>query len=141
MTTVLARLYRECGSVARLAEKLGQSVYLTRKELAAQKIEVRCGVNRTQPPGPGLPKGIRQQQFAVPGSRMPGREVAVLAMAAEGRTSREIGDAMDLAENTIKTYLRRIMCRLEARDRTHAVVLAIRAGVLDPAGRVPGRRR
>src|SRR5919199_1849666 len=49
---------------------------------------------------------------------------AVLRLAAEGRTNREIAAAVHLAEGTVKQHLASSMAKLGARDRTQAVARA-----------------
>ena len=56
------------------------------------------------------------------------RELQVLALVAEGRSNREIGDALALSPLTIKAHLARIGRKLGSGDRAHMVALAMRAG-------------
>jgi DNA-binding NarL/FixJ family response regulator len=59
------------------------------------------------------------------------RELVVLRMAAQGKSNRIIGEALHLSEDTIKTRMKSILSKLNAKDRTHAVTIAIRRGFLD----------
>jgi DNA-binding CsgD family transcriptional regulator len=56
------------------------------------------------------------------------REVEVLQMVAEGYSNKEIAGHFGLTEHTVKNHLTGIMRKLGARDRAHAVVLALREG-------------
>lgn len=56
------------------------------------------------------------------------RERQVLMHAADGLYDAEIAKALDLSEDTVKQYLKRVYRKLGARNRTQAVVLAIRSG-------------
>lgn len=58
-------------------------------------------------------------------------EVRVLRLAAEGLTNREIGDRLAIAEGTVKNHVKRILVKLDAADRIHAVILGIARGLLD----------
>ncbi|HEX9891844.1 MAG TPA: helix-turn-helix transcriptional regulator [Actinomycetota bacterium] len=58
------------------------------------------------------------------------RQHEVLALVAEGRTTGEIARQLDLSPHTVKNYLERIYERLGARDRTQAVAMALREGIL-----------
>ncbi|MEV1295156.1 helix-turn-helix transcriptional regulator [Pseudonocardia sp. NPDC049635] len=58
------------------------------------------------------------------------REIEVLAQAGAGYTNAAIGRRMHLSEDTIKTHLRKARAKLDAHDRTQAVVQAIASGVL-----------
>ena len=58
------------------------------------------------------------------------REVEVLKLGAEGATSEEIATALYLTEHTVKSHLKRIQGKLGARNRTHAVAVALRSGLI-----------
>ena len=62
--------------------------------------------------------------------RVTDREIQVLECVAAGRHNREIGERLFISEETVKVHLRRIMAKLGARDRTHAVTIANRRGVV-----------
>ena len=59
------------------------------------------------------------------------RERQVLEQAALGLSNREIGDALNIAEQTVKNHLGNAMRKLSLHDRTHAVVIAIGEGLID----------
>jgi DNA-binding NarL/FixJ family response regulator len=59
------------------------------------------------------------------------RELAVLRGVAAGNTNRAVADELFLAEDTIKAHLKKIFSKLSARDRTDAVMIAIRRGIID----------
>ena len=58
------------------------------------------------------------------------REAQVLRLAADGATSEEIAAALHLTEHTVKSHLKRIQGKLGARNRTHAVAVALRSGLI-----------
>jgi two-component system, NarL family, response regulator len=58
------------------------------------------------------------------------REVDVLERVAGGKTNKEIGAELHITEGTVKGHLNAILLKTGARDRTHAVVLALRSGAL-----------
>jgi DNA-binding NarL/FixJ family response regulator len=62
--------------------------------------------------------------------RLSPREIAVLRFAAGGYSNKEIARAMSISDGTVKNYMSEILQKLAARDRTHAVLKAIRAHVL-----------
>lgn len=61
------------------------------------------------------------------------REREVLLHVMEGFSNREIAGQLFVSAETVKTHLANIMSKLGARDRTHAVVLAIRTNQLQVA--------
>jgi len=59
------------------------------------------------------------------------RENDVLLLLVEGLSNREIGARLFLTEGTIKNYVSAIIAKLQANDRTHAVVTALRRGLVE----------
>lgn len=58
------------------------------------------------------------------------RELQVLRLMADGLTNREIGRRFVVSEATVRTHVSRILMKTDCRDRTQAVVLAYRAGLV-----------
>jgi len=58
------------------------------------------------------------------------REIAVLKLMTGGYSNREIARALNLAEGTVKNYVSSILSKLGVRDRTRAVLQAVRSGYL-----------
>jgi DNA-binding NarL/FixJ family response regulator len=59
------------------------------------------------------------------------REVEVLRRIAEGDRNRDIGGRLGIAEDTVKVHVKRIMDKLGAKDRTQAVAIGLRRGVIN----------
>jgi two-component system nitrate/nitrite response regulator NarL len=59
------------------------------------------------------------------------RERAVLSLAAEGLSTREIAARLSVTSATVKTHLQTIYTKLDVPDRTSAVASAIRRGMLE----------
>ncbi len=59
------------------------------------------------------------------------REETILRLLTEGLTNAGIADRLGLSEGTVKNHVSEILAKLHANDRTHAVVLAIKRGLLD----------
>jgi DNA-binding NarL/FixJ family response regulator len=64
------------------------------------------------------------------GRRLTPREREVLEHAALGLSNRQIGAALEIAEQTVKNHLNNAMRKLSLHDRTHAVVFAIGSGLI-----------
>jgi DNA-binding NarL/FixJ family response regulator len=58
------------------------------------------------------------------------RERQVLHLIGEGRSNREIAELLVLAESTAKTHVKRVLAKINARDRAQAVVFAYRSGLV-----------
>ncbi len=59
------------------------------------------------------------------------REIEVLQLIADGFSNAEIGTQIHLSEGTVRNYISAIFGKLQAKDRTQAVVMAIRYGLID----------
>lgn len=58
------------------------------------------------------------------------QETEVLRLVSRGGTNKDIAEAMHVSENTVKTYLRRVMEKLDCHSRTEAAAIAARRGLL-----------
>jgi len=58
------------------------------------------------------------------------REIDVLRCVAEGNRNREIGEVLFISEETVKVHIKHIMEKLGANDRTQAVAIAARRGII-----------
>lgn len=58
------------------------------------------------------------------------REVGVLRCIAQGASNREIGERLKISEDRVKQHIKIILQTLQAKDRTHAVAIAIREGII-----------
>lgn len=67
-----------------------------------------------------LPRGITPQR------------IRVLTLAAQGYTTEQIAYRLNISVSTVNGHFQGVYAALGARDRTHAVVLAIRCGYIDP---------
>jgi len=69
----------------------------------------------------------RRQPLVVP---LSDRELEVLRLLAEGRSNREIGTGLFLAEGTVKNHVTNVLAKLGARDRTQAALRARELGLV-----------
>jgi|SRR5215469_388718 len=59
------------------------------------------------------------------------REIQVLRGVAAGKSNKRIAAELDISEGTVKTHMKSILPKLDASDRTHAVTIALKRGILD----------
>jgi DNA-binding NarL/FixJ family response regulator len=85
------------------------------------------------PPDPSVSvrrlRGPSTEPAAVPLSV---KEVEVVRLLAQGKTNREVGQALMISLSTVKTYVWRVMRKLNASDRTQAAVKAVELGLVHP---------
>jgi DNA-binding NarL/FixJ family response regulator len=60
-----------------------------------------------------------------------GREIEVLRMVGEGCSNKIVADHLKISEDTVKGHMRNILSKLNANDRTHAVMIAVKRGFLE----------
>jgi len=58
------------------------------------------------------------------------REVEVLCLVRDGRRNKQIADELGISENTVNFHIKNAVDKLQANDRTHAVIVAVRRGLI-----------
>ena len=58
------------------------------------------------------------------------REIEVLQLISDGLVNREIGQRLFLSEETVKSHVRHLLAKLQARSRAHAVAIGFRRGLI-----------
>jgi DNA-binding NarL/FixJ family response regulator len=58
------------------------------------------------------------------------REIDVLQLIAAGNANKEIASRLSIAEETVKSHVTNILAKLGANDRTHAVTIALKRGII-----------
>jgi DNA-binding NarL/FixJ family response regulator len=58
------------------------------------------------------------------------RELDVLRLIRDGYRNKQIADQLTISENTVNFHIKNLMDKLQANDRTHAVTIALRRGML-----------
>jgi DNA-binding NarL/FixJ family response regulator len=81
--------------------------------------------------GPQGASGASTRERAV-ADQLTDRERQVLVLIGQGRSNQEIADLLFIAESTAKTHVKRILAKIDARDRAQAVVFAYRSGLVNP---------
>lgn len=64
-------------------------------------------------------------------NRLTDREIGVLQLVAEGNSNKKVGQKLGVTEDAIKAHMKNITAKLSAQDRTHAVTIAIRKGIIE----------
>jgi len=59
------------------------------------------------------------------------REIDVLNLIAAGNANKEIADELSIGEASVKSYVTNILSKLGAKDRTHAVTIGLRRGIIE----------
>jgi DNA-binding NarL/FixJ family response regulator len=59
------------------------------------------------------------------------REIEVLQLVSDGLVNREIGQRLFLSEETVKSHVRHLLAKLQARSRAHAVAVGFRRGLIN----------
>jgi DNA-binding NarL/FixJ family response regulator len=111
------------------AFKAGARAYLMKSELRKELLKtiraVHAGQKRMSPE-----VASELAEHATDGALTP-REIEVLRLVAGGNANKEIGARLSLTEVTIKSHVKNILAKLEANDRTHAVTIALKRGIID----------
>jgi len=58
------------------------------------------------------------------------REMEVLNYAATGNSNRRIAERLSISEETVKAHMKNVLAKLAANDRTHAVTIALKRGII-----------
>ena len=91
------------------------------------KPDSRFVTDRSNSPRQTLSKSTEINMQGIPLST---RELDVLACLARGLTTNQIGKTLFISENTVKTHVRHILEKLEALNRTDAVIKAVQKGLI-----------
>jgi DNA-binding NarL/FixJ family response regulator len=59
------------------------------------------------------------------------REIDVLRQAASGNANKMVADKLEISEETVKAHMKKILSKLGANDRTHAVAIALKRGIIE----------
>jgi DNA-binding NarL/FixJ family response regulator len=63
-------------------------------------------------------------------SDLTARELQILELLSQGSTNKQIGQVLSISDNTVRHHVNNIMGKLQVSDRTQAVAIALRSGVL-----------
>jgi DNA-binding NarL/FixJ family response regulator len=77
------------------------------------------------------PESAEKLAHYVSSKKLTERELEVLGLISKGKSNKEIAKLLYVTDNTVKMHVKNILMKLEANDRTQAVVIAIQRGLLD----------
>jgi len=111
------------------AFKAGAFAYLLksmlRKELVETIRSVHAGGRRIPPEiAVGMAEHYADDQLTA-------REIDILKQVAAGNANKMVADTLHISEETVKSHMRSILSKLGANDRTHAVTIAIKRGIIE----------
>lgn len=75
-------------------------------------------------------RGLASQPKAEPTSPLTPREQEILRLITAGKTTQEIAKAFYITPGTVRVHIHAVLQKLEARDRTQAVLLALQKGLI-----------
>lgn len=97
---------------------------LAREELLEAIRAVRSGQRRISP------RAAHHLAERVPRSELTERELSVLRLIVEGRSNKEIGTLLGIAEGTVKVHVTNLLGKLGVADRTQAATTALERGIV-----------
>ena len=98
---------------------------MLRKELVETIRAVHCGKKKI-PPEIAMEMAEHHSDDA-----LTEREIEVLVDVAAGNSNKMIAQHLTVSEETIKAHMKNILSKLGANDRTHAVTIALKRGIID----------
>jgi DNA-binding NarL/FixJ family response regulator len=115
----------------RRAVEAGATGYLLKDAPREDLFRAIRSTARGQPHlSPVVASRLMDQVRAPAQERLSAREAEVLALVAKGLANKQIARSLHLSEATVKSHLLHIFEKLGAADRTHAVTLAVRRGLI-----------
>ena len=98
---------------------------LLRKELLETVRAVHAGGKR-------IPPEVAAQLADHAGDEeLSAREIEILRLIAGGNANKQIADQLSITEETVKGHVKNILAKLSANDRTHAVTISLKRGIIE----------
>jgi len=111
------------------AMKAGACGYLLKSSLRTELIAAIHDVHRGQRHvHRDVANGIAMHVVDDP---LSGREIAILQLVSIGKANKQIAAELGLSEETVKGHLKSVFAKLGVADRTHAVTVAARRGIIE----------
>ena len=117
--------------VMRRARQAGAVGYLTKDCTIDEVVDaVRLAASGDGAVSPGLAAALLRESEPVAETTVSAREIEVLQLIAEGAAPPEVAERLFISVKTVKNHLSSIYEKLEARDRTQAVLKGLRMGII-----------
>ncbi len=117
------------------AVQAGVRGYILKESSANEVVEAIKRVHRGEAVLPPALTARLLDELSRPGytpTELTEREREILRYIARGLSNKEIAAVVGLSENTVKTHVRKILTKLNARSRAEAAAYAVQAGLLRP---------
>jgi len=111
------------------AFRLGVAGYLLKGSPRSELIDTIRGVRMGQR---RIPSDIAVDMAEhISADELSSREIEVLRQVAGGNANKIVADNLYICEDTVKGHMKNVLAKLQASDRTHAVMIALKRGFLD----------
>jgi DNA-binding NarL/FixJ family response regulator len=111
------------------ALKAGAQAYLLKSALRRELLETIRAVHAGHRRIP--PEVATQLAEHVADEQLTSREMEVLRLIAAGNANKLVASELSITEETVKGHVKNILSKLGANDRTHAVTIAIKRGIIE----------
>lgn len=113
------------------ALKAGAVGYVTKDSSISEVVEaIRIAANGDRPMSPRLAEALLHEAHRDSDGIISAREEEVLQLVADGLGTNEIAERLYISHRTVKNHLASIYDKLNARDRTQAVLMAVKMGIV-----------
>jgi DNA-binding NarL/FixJ family response regulator len=111
------------------AFKAGASGYLLKNMLRKELIET---IRSAHDGKKRIPPEIAAEMVEhIEDAALSEREIEVLSRVAAGNSNKIVADLLAISEDTVRSHMKSIFSKLGANDRTHAVTIALKRGIID----------
>ena len=110
------------------ALKAGAQAYLLKSVLRRELLDTIRAVHKGQRRIP--PEVASQLADHAADEPLTSREVEVLQLIAAGKANKLVANDLEITEETVKGHVKNILSKLGASDRTHAVTIAVKRGII-----------
>jgi len=111
------------------ALKAGARGYLLKSKVHTELLETIRAVHAGQKRIP--PEVAAELAMHATEDQLTERELEILKLIAKGNANKEIAAQLSIREDTVKSHVGNILEKLDANDRTHAVTIALKRGIME----------